>query len=145
MAGPLPSWKADKRLFGGNQTSNATLMTIDFILNAVKERIHGYETNRMLYVDKVGFVLTYKDYVQSPHLDIIGRLHSYIIHIPLCKNGGWIYLWERGDGATLNRQMIHIPFGSMLVLRNDVWHGGIVGGGVTSAFTRQYVTKLTFP
>ena len=24
--------------------------------------------------------------------------------------------------------MVHIPFGSMLVLRSDVWHGGIVGG-----------------
>ena len=24
--------------------------------------------------------------------------------------------------------MIHIPFGSMLVARSDVWHGGILGG-----------------
>ena len=24
--------------------------------------------------------------------------------------------------------MVHIPFGSLLVLRNDVWHGGVVGG-----------------
>ena len=24
--------------------------------------------------------------------------------------------------------MIHIPFGSMLVVRSDVWHGGILGG-----------------
>ena len=68
MAGPLPSWKADRKLFGGNNPSNSTLITIDFILNAVKERIPGYETNRMLYVDKVGFVLMYKDYVQSPPL-----------------------------------------------------------------------------
>ena len=68
MAGPLPSWKADRKLFGGNNPSNPLLMTIDFILNAVKEKIPGYKTNRMLYVDKVGFVLTYNDYVQSPTL-----------------------------------------------------------------------------
>ena len=23
--------------------------------------------------------------------------------------------------------MIHIPFGSMIVVRSDVWHGGILG------------------
>ena len=80
-------------------------------------------------MDMVGYVVTYKDYIQSPHLDInSSNLYSFMIHVPLCIEGGWIYVWERGDGFNVNREMVHIPFGSMLVLRSDVWHGGIVGG-----------------
>ena len=28
----------------------------------------------------------------------------------------------------MERKLIKIPFGSCLILRDDVWHGGIVGG-----------------
>ena len=80
-------------------------------------------------MDMVGYVVMYEDYIQSPHLDInSSNLYSFIIHVPLCIEGSWIYVWERGDGFSVNRDMVHIPFGSMLVLRSDVWHGGIVGG-----------------
>lgn len=81
--------QAEVRIFfSGYQTSNSTLMTIKLILRALKARIPAFATKHMLYTDKVGFVLTYKDYILSPHLNIIGRLYSYIIHIPLYKRGG---------------------------------------------------------
>ena len=86
-------------MFGGKHASNPILITIDFILNAARERIKAFENDRNHYVEKVGIVLSYKDYIQTPHLDIDSSSlkHSYIIHVPLCENGAWIYLWERGD------------------------------------------------
>ena len=118
-------------MLGGEHGSNSTLATIETILASVRTLIPGYSTNRNLYTEKVGVVLTYQDYIQSPHQDIEyeeNGPHSYIIHVPLCECGAWIYLWQLGGGLNLNCNMIHIPFGSILVLRDDVWHGGIVGG-----------------
>ena len=133
MSGPHKNWKNDNKLMlGGELGSNSVLHTIETILSSVKTKIPDFTTNRNLYTEKVGVVMTYKDYVQSPHQDIVyhdeNGHHSYIIHVPLCECGAWIYLWQSGSGRNLNRDMIHIPFGSILVLRDDVWHGGIVGG-----------------
>ena len=88
-----------------------------------------HSTCRYQYVDLVGFAVTYEDYVQNPHLDISTfKLFSFIIHVPLCITGAWIYFWERDGSVNVKREMIHIPFGSMLVLGSNVWHGCIVGG-----------------
>ena len=124
----LGSWKNEKqKMFGGKESSNSIIHTIEYILQAVKDKMPGYSIT--MYQEMVGYIVTYEDYIQTPHLDISSSsVYSYIIHVPLCINGAWIYVWERGDGITINREMIHIPFGSMLVLRSDVWHGGIVGG-----------------
>ena len=97
MSGPNKNWKSDNKLMlGGEHGSNSTLATIETILASVRTLIPGYSTNRNLYTEKVGVVLTYQDYIQSPHQDIEyeeNGPHSYIIHVPLCECGAWIYLW----------------------------------------------------
>ena len=118
-------------MLGGQHGSNLIITTIKTILASVKTQIPAFATNKNLYTEKVGVVMTYQDYVQSPHQDIDydeNGPHSFIIHVPLCERGAWIYLWQLGGGVNLNHDMIHIPCGSLLVLRDDVWHGGIVGG-----------------
>ena len=99
IVGPVENWKATS-MFGGKHTSNPVLVTIDFILNAARGNICAFENVRNHYVEKVGFLVAYKDYIQTPQLDINSSSlkHSYIIHVPLCENGARIYLWERGDG-----------------------------------------------
>ena len=64
-----------------------------------------------------------------PHLDIdrSGGMASWIFHSPLCHEGSWIYIWADGKGGK-EKKLVKIPFGSVLVLRDDVWHGGVIGG-----------------
>ena len=128
IVGHVENWKANS-MFGGKRESNPVLTTIDFMFNDVRKRIRVFENVRNHYVEKVVFVLTYKDYIQTPHLDIDSSSlkHIYIIHVPLC-NGECIHLWERGDGKNVNRDMIYIQFGSMIVARSDVRYGGILLG-----------------
>ena len=47
--------------------------------------------------------------------------------MPTCKHGMYLYIWDV-DAPGLKKTLLHIPFGSFLVLRDDVWHGGIIGG-----------------
>ena len=86
--------------------------------------------------------MMYKDYVQTSHLDINHFVcYSYIIHQPLCVYDPWIDVWERGDISNGNKEMVHIPFGSLLVLRSDVWHGGVVGGKGNLTFHAVIIHK----
>ena len=41
----------------------------------------------------------------------------------------------------MNRELVKIPFGSCLILRDDVWHGGIVGGVGNIRFHGAIVAK----
>ena len=116
-------------MFGRKEVSNSIIHAIEYILKAVKDRMPAYSISRYQYVDMVGYIFTYEHYIHSPHLDInFSNLYSFIIHVPLCIEGGWIYVWERGDGFSVNREMVHIPFGSILVLRSNIWHGGLSEG-----------------
>ena len=53
----------------------------------------------------------------------------------------------------MHKTLVHIPLGSFLVLREDVWHGGIVGGegnvrvhgGIFEAWAFQSTSKLSYP
>ena len=53
----------------------------------------------------------------------------------------------------MHKTLVHIPLGSFLVLREDVWHGGIAGGegnvrvhgGIFEAWAFQSASKLTYP
>ena len=119
-------------MIDGKDQSNSIIFIIDYILKAVKDRISEHATCRYQYVNLVGFGVTYEDYFQTPHLDILSfKLYSFIIHVPLYINGGLICSCETGHCVNVNGEMIHIPFCSVLVLRIDVLHGGTVGGKVS--------------
>ena len=142
-SGPNKHWKNDNHaMLGGKEPANSTLMVIEFILKEVRSVIPEMETSGNQYVEKIAILMTYKDYVQTPHLEINHFIcYSYIIHVPLCVSGSWMYVWERGDGWNGNKEMVHIPFGSLLVLRNDIWHGGVVGGKGNLTFHAAIIHK----
>ena len=71
---------------------------------------------------------TVADYVQMPHQYYKcneNNIHSLIFHVPICARGSYIYIW---NVANMHKTLVHIPLKSFLVLREDVWRGGIAGG-----------------
>ena len=48
--------------------------------------------------------------------------------MPINEDGSYIYIWDVSDPLGLKKTLVHIPLGSFLVLRKDVWHSGIIGG-----------------
>ena len=87
---PETYWgKAGTRWLGGKGKYNPINSIIHHFLNVVKENIHDY--NPDTHSDKIGVVLTTRDYVQVSHLEK-DRLNekdnlSWIYHSPLCHEG----------------------------------------------------------
>ena len=126
--GPKQHWtKEGHYCFGGRGIYNPVLAVMNYFLDRLHDNLPGFNPDK--YVDKVGTVLTVDDYIQIPHLDanVKSMDRSWIYHAPLCHSGSYIYVWKSGNGD-MERKLIKIPFGSCLILRDDVWHGGIVGG-----------------
>ena len=120
--------KSASHYIGGNFVNNPLMEIINTIMSAACSMIPDYTPSR--YEEKVGLVCTIKPYVQVPHLDFDrnGTERGIIIHAPLCEEGSWIYIWKANTRSTpKQKQMLFLPFGSMLVLDGDVWHWGIFG------------------
>lgn len=82
------------------------------------------------------FLLTMLEYPQPPHRDMQGYdngedwLHHFcpfILHLPLCEEGMYLNVWEEPNNKNVAPLRIHIPFGTYLLLRVDVVHGGVFG------------------
>ena len=76
-----------------------------------------------------------------PHYDnnLVGKRNhnsfSYIIMVPLTREGSWVFVYNsNGDDV-----LVHIPFGSYFVLRDDVMHGGWCG---SSGNTRLQISFI---
>lgn len=53
---------------------------------------------------------------------------SYILHLPLCKEGRHLRIgWFDHASKTTKQKIIFIPFGSAILLKSSVWHGGHYG------------------
>ena len=91
-------------------------------------------------------MVTTRDYIQVPHLDVLNSSgnHSWIFHASLCHSGGYIYVRKNRDGG-MEYELVKIPFGSCLILWDDVWHGGIVGGEGNIRFHGAIVAKTNLP
>jgi hypothetical protein len=113
-------------LFTSNQSENTNEL-VDIIANGLKtisitSRIqHQYA--------KATFIQTNNEVGchQAPHLDytwnsIVGKQPKipWSLHLPLTESGSYLFIWT-GPG---NAKALHIPYGSMLLLRADVVHAG---------------------
>ena len=135
-------------------TTNQHLYALSFFVQKVKEEVGITGSGELDYKVKIGLVATVADYVQMPHLDCAmhANKHSWIFHVPICKHGMYLYIWDV-DAPGLKKTLVHIPFGSFLVLRDDVWHGGIIGGegnvrvhgGIFEAWTYNTLNRLVYP
>ena len=110
--------------------TNPHVYTLSYFITSVKEELGLTEINYVGYKVKIGLVAMVADYVQMPHqdCDCLNNEHSWIFHVPINENGSYIYIWDVTDPLGLKKALVHIPLGSFLVLRKDVWHSGIVGG-----------------
>ena len=124
-------WKdlPGKHFAGGGFRNNMHMHVINMIMRAARSFLPGdYDPKH--YTEKVGLVCTIRPYVQVPHQDFNRgtEARGAIVHLPLCDEGAYLYVWKSKRNQTpKEHQLLHIPFGSMLVLDGDVWHGGIVG------------------
>ena len=74
-------------------------------------------------------LVTREPMVQTAHIDFpkMKRKETklgYILDMPLCHEGSYLFLWSE-DG--LRNEMLKIPFGTFLLRRSDVFHGGYGG------------------
>ena len=135
--------------------TNPHVFTLAHFVQRVKEELGITGTNLLGYLVKIGLVATVADYVQMPHQDCDCRnnQHSWIFHVPINKDGSYIYIWDVTDPLGLKKTLVHIPLGSFLVLREDVWHSGIVGGegdvrvhgGIFEAWAFNTTSQLVYP
>ena len=135
--------------------TNPLVYTLVYFLTSVKEELGLAGKDHVGYKVKIGLVATVADYVQMPHqdCDCLKNQHSWIFHVPINENGSYIYIWDVTDGLELKKTLVHIPLGSFLVLREDVWHSGIVGGegnvrvhgGIFEPYAFSTTSKLIYP
>ena len=138
-----------------DQNTNPHVFILAHFVESVKKELGMTGTNFIGYQVKIGLVATVADYVQMPHQDCDCRnnQHSWIFHVPINKDGSYIYIWDVSDPLGLKKTLVHIPLGSFLVLREDVWHSGIVGGegnvrvhgGIFEAWAFNTTSQLVYP
>ena len=51
------------------------------------------------------------------------RLPTWIIMIPIMKEGSWLYVYDQ----KFDYKLLRIPLGGYLVIRDDLYHGGFCG------------------
>ena len=129
---------------GGNWKDNSVIKShvksiIDnFLLQIVKgaNELLGLTDDQHEYTTMIpGFVETVKPMNQLLHLDSKKVIHddpyhTLIIHIPLSVEGMWLRLAQikmKDNNKKLNHGMIHIPFGSGIVLPCTQYHAGHFG------------------
>ena len=70
---------------------------------------------------------------QAPHVDDKGCLEKeeqfrpFILHHPLCEEGSSLQIWLPNDKGSHSPTLVHVPFGTALLLRGDVYHAGSYG------------------
>ena len=130
VTGYSEDWKHTQgnHFTGGGFPNNINVSIMDKIMSAGRSVISHYDPD--YYTEKVGLVCTIRPYVQVPHQDFdhCSDVRGVILHAPLCEEGSYIYVWKsKCRHMPTERELLYIPFGSMLVLDGNVWHGGIVG------------------
>ena len=150
------SWEAQvAKAMGGMSCDprfNPNLFVISSFVQELKRKLQFCGPNDLKCRVKFGLAMMVQDWVQAPHLDCVvtPNNHSWIFHVPLCTSGSYLYIWNQ-DGN--DKKLVWIPLGSFLVLRDDVWHGGLCGGtgnlrvhgGIFDTLALETTTKLTYP
>ena len=87
----------------------------------------------MKYTSLCSLIETDKAGHQAAHVDDKGctkkeeKYRPFILHHPLCEEGPTLQVWLPNESGTYSPQLMHIPFGTALLLRGDVYHGGCYG------------------
>ena len=123
--------------------SHASVVQIESFGKSVLKRLGFKNMNRSTHSFAPGLVYTEVPYSQGPHLDFDERTlsalqKSWIIHMPLQKEGMILSIWEPaingGEEVDAKHQHVFVPFGSYIALRSDVLHSGMYGSPGNSRF-----------
>ena len=114
-----------------------TSTTNDIVLSNFMTKVasgikDALKTNMTFLTMLPGFVKTTVPAHQDLHLDRINvdletPGNSYILHVPLEKEGMQLRLGKFDDNFNLNHDLIHIPFGSGIVIHLKQLHAGHYG------------------
>jgi hypothetical protein len=108
-------------------------MIVEGYLAGLSNSIGGKTGWNMQYTSLCSLIETDKAGHQAAHLDDKGctkkeeKYRPFILHHPLCEEGSTLQLWLPNKNGTNSPQFMHIPFGTALLLRGDVYHAGCYG------------------
>ena len=143
----LDQTKGKTRGIGGNwmDNSNISSTNIIFLNNFMTKVIIGLNTyfkEQGIVKEDIKFIIRTPGFMQTTipthqelHLDtknvtfkdIEEPGHSYILHVPLDTEGMHLRLGQINNKSELNHGLIHIPFGSGILLRKTQLHAGHYG------------------
>jgi hypothetical protein len=101
----------------------------------------------MKYSSLCSLIETDKAGHQAAHIDDKGctkkdeKYRPFILHHPLCEEGSTLQLWLPNKDGTNSPQLMHIPFGTALLLRGDVYHAGCYGSKGNIRFHAHFTPK----
>ena len=120
-------WRSNNRIREGEK------IVLDGILELLKNAIQIATKNEAGTTKMIpGFVRTGLAVHQEFHLDnkninLDDKNEAFIVHIPLCVEGMWLRLAKLQNNAILVDEMLHIPFGSGVILPSYQLHTGHYG------------------
>jgi hypothetical protein len=79
----------------------------------------------LIETDKAGHQAAHIDDKGCPNQEEKNR--PFILHHPLCEEGATLQIWFPNSNNKYSPVFMHIPFGTALLLRGDVYHAGCYG------------------
>ncbi len=90
-----------------------------------------------IHILRPGLIITLESFPQIPHCDFVSSVSGsmntqegvWVLHLPLCVEGAQLNVWGTPLGGKRKGSplKVFIPFGSYILLRGDVTHGGCFG------------------
>ena len=108
-------------------------LLLDAYMTSLSTAISSSTQWNVKYKTLCGLIETGKAGHQSPHVDDKGcvekeeHLRPFILHHPLCEEGSSLQIWLPNNKGTHSPTLLHVPFGTALLLRGDVYHAGCYG------------------
>jgi hypothetical protein len=108
-------------------------LLLDSYMTTLSTAISSTTGWNMNYKTLCSILETEKAGHQAPHIDDKGcfnkeeRYRPFILHHPLCEEGSSIQIWLPNSTGTRSPTILHVPFGTALLLRGDVYHAGSYG------------------
>lgn len=123
--------------YKGDETSSRAIESFGkYLIELLSRRANSYVKPQYTYCYRPGIIITLESFHQTPHRDFHitncrkdENLSIWILHLPLCREGLELNVWENMNKTDKKGSPIKVfvPFGTYLLLRGDVTHGGCFG------------------
>jgi hypothetical protein len=102
-------------------------------MNCLSDKIQSKVGGEVKYTSLCSLIETERAGHQAAHIDDKGCTEKeecnrpFILHHPLCEEGSTLQVWLPNKMGSYSPTFVHIPFGSAMILRGDVYHAGCYG------------------